>query len=118
MGFELYSSIYSPEQSPDGTSWNAYAANDEAVALKVWNRGTAAKTVPTVLPSDAHGNTFATYVNKGSWHVLFLTVSWGGTHEIEGAALFPMKRKYEARRFLIEQVRAAVMASSTTQLGG
>jgi hypothetical protein len=29
-----------------------------------------------------------------------------------------MKRKYEARRFLIEQVRAAVMASSTTQLGG
>lgn len=112
MGFELYSSVYSPTLNSDGVPWNDVAERDEGVALTVWHHATAAKTLPDVLPPGVAGKTAASYVNEGAWHVLFLTVSWGGTHEVEGAALFPMKRKYQARRFLIRQVRAAVLASS------
>jgi hypothetical protein len=122
MGFELYSSIYAPTTTPNSTAWSDTAAQDEHGALDALNDGTEAKTIPAVLPCDTPGQTFAVWVDKAYWHVLFITVSWGGTREIEAATVYPRKRKWEARNYLITQVRAAVLqanptAATSTQFG-
>jgi hypothetical protein len=122
MGFELYSSTYDPGAAAESTPWSEYAAEDEHGTLMALNQGLEAITVPAVLPCNTPGRTFAVWVNNGAWHVLFITVAWGGTKEIESAALYPLKRKWEARRYLIKQVRAAVLAAesmsaSTTGFG-
>jgi len=114
MGFELYSSVYDVGPAPDSHPWSEYAAGDERVALVALNGGIDAKTLPAVLPCGTPGSTFAVWVDKGTWHVLFITVTWAGTHEIEGAALYPRKRKWEARNYLIKQVRAAVLQTDPT----
>ena len=117
MGFELYSSRYDPAATPDGTSWSEYAARDEHHALEAPDWGEEARTIPAVLPCGTAGKTFAVWVDQGFWHDLFITVSWGGTREIEAATVFPPKRKWEARRYLIAQVRAAVLQAVGSPAG-
>lgn len=118
MGFELYSSVYTPGPSTDTVSWNHFAARDELVALKALNKAKDAKTIPAMLPCGVNGKTFAEYVDKRGWHVFFLTVWWGPYREIEAAALYPTKKKWEARAYLIQQVRLAVRAAMAADQNG
>jgi hypothetical protein len=113
MGFELYPSVYVDGTAPTGTSWNQAAATDERTMLVRVLQARAARTTPSVLPDGVTGGAFAYYLDRPYWHVLFITAWWGATHEIEAAVLYPLKQRWEARRYLIEQVRLAAQAAET-----
>lgn len=108
MGFELYSSEYEETPAPDPGTWGGYAAGDEERTLARVQKARAAKTIPSVLPPGARGGAFAYYLDRPYWHAFFLTAWWGSSHEVEAAVLYPKKKKWVARRYLIKQVRAAV----------
>lgn len=111
MGFELYSSTYSADAAPAGSTWNQQAAADEQQALRL--QGAHLVTVsPAVLSSGVAGGTFAMHLTRIGLHMLFITAWWGTSHEVEGAALYPARRSAEARRYLITQVRAAIQLAS------
>jgi hypothetical protein len=112
LGFELYASVYDPGIGHDGLTWNQIAASDEN-AMLVRGQGARSETVPSLLPDGVQGGAFAYSMNRPYWHVLFLTVWWGGNSEIEAAAVYPLKKKSEAHRYLIKQVRAAVRVAQT-----
>jgi hypothetical protein len=112
MGFELYSSVYSDQVAPDSVPWNRYAAADEQMVLLNFQQAKAARSVPSLLPAGVPGGAFVASLDGPYFHAVFLTVWWGASHEIEAAVLYPMKRRSEARRYLIQQVRTAVQVAT------
>jgi hypothetical protein len=114
MGFELYSSIYSDQVVPNSMAWNQYAAADEQTALLGFQRGTTVRRLPSVLPAGVPGGGFAIALNRPGWHIFFLTVWWGASHEVEAAVLYPVKRRAEAWHYLIEQVRTSAQVENTS----
>jgi hypothetical protein len=111
MGFELYSSIYDSGLAPDAVQWNQAAATDESTMLVRGQDATAVVAVPSLVPQGETGRSFAYHFDRPYWHALFLTVWWGGDHEIEAVTTFPLKKKSVARRYLIKQIHAAIRAA-------